>query len=94
MPLSPQDRRFLETVDRMKFYLLLMAIAVFLYLLCSPSEVQMATSILGVALCGVFWLTQRLLTFITLLDLELTRVVSVVKRTLPEAQRKELFPNA
>ena len=93
MPLNPQDRRFLETVDRMKFYILLMAIAVFLYLLFSPSEVQMATSILGIALCGVFWLTQRLLTFITLLDLELTRVVNVVKRTLPEAQRKDLFPD-
>jgi hypothetical protein len=57
------------------------------------SEIQMATSVLGVALCGVFWLTQRLLSFITSLDLELTRVVNAVKRTLTDAQRKELFPD-
>jgi hypothetical protein len=53
----------------------------------------MATSVIGVALCGVFWLTQRLLSFITLLDMELTRVINVVKRTLPEAERKEIFPD-
>ena len=83
MPLNSRDRRFLQTVDRLKLYLLLMP----------SSEIQMATSVLGVALCGVFWLTQRLLSFITLLDLELTRVVNAVKRTLTDAQRKELFPD-
>ena len=94
MPLNSRDRRFLQTVDRLKLYLLLMAVGVFLYLLLMPSsEIQMATSVLGVALCGVFWLTQRLLSFITLLDLELTRVVNAVKRTLTDAQRKELFPD-
>ena len=94
MPLNSRDRRFLQTVDRLKLYLLLMAVGVFLYLLLMPSsEVQMATSVLGVALCGVFWLTQRLLSFITSLDLELTRVVHAVKRTLTDAQRKELFPD-
>lgn len=57
---------------------------VLLYLLLTPSsEIQMATSIVGVALCVVFWLTQRLLSFITQLDLELTRVVNTLKRSLP-----------
>lgn len=94
MPLNSRDRRFLQTVDRLKLYLLLMAVGVFLYLLLMPSsEIQMATSVLGVALCGVFWLTQQLLSFITSLDLELTRVVNAVKRTLTDAQRKELFPD-
>lgn len=94
MPLNSRDRRFLQTVDRLKLYLLLMAVGVFMYLLLMPSsEIQMATSVLGVALCGVFWLTQRLLSFITSLDLELTRVVNAVKRTLTDAQRKELFPD-
>ena len=94
MPLNSRDRRFLQTVDRLKLYLLLMAVGVFLYLLLMPSsEIQMATSVLGVALCGVFWLTQQLLSFITTLDLELTRVVNAVKRTLTDAQRKELFPD-
>ena len=92
MPLTQGDRRFLNTVNRLKFYLLLLAIAVFLYLLLVPSgEIQMATSIIGMALCGVFWLTQRLLSFISLLDLELTRVVNVLKRTLSPEQQKELL---
>ena len=52
---------------------------------------ELATSIIGVALCGVFWLTQRLLSFITQLDLELTRVVNTLKHTLPPDQQKELF---
>lgn len=93
--LNPRDRRFLQTVDRLKIYLILMAVGVFLYLLLVPApELQMATSVLGVALCGVFWLTQRLLSFITALDLELTRVVNAVKRTLTDAQKKELFPDS
>ena len=92
MPLTSRDRQFLQTIDRLKVYLLLLGVAVFLYLLLTPSsEIQMATSIMGMALCGVFWLTQRLLSFITLLDLELTRIVNTLKHTLPEAQRKEFF---
>ena len=92
MPLTSKDLEFLKKIDRLKVYLLLLGVAVFLYLLLTPStEIQMATSILGVALCGVFWLTQRLLSFITLLDLELTRVVNALKHSLPEEQRKELF---
>ena len=92
MPLTSRDRRLLQTIDRLKVYLLLLGLAVLLYLLFVPSgELQTATSVIGIALCGVFWLTQRLLSFITLLDLELTRIVNVLKRTLPEEQQKSLF---
>ena len=92
MPLKPKDRQFLEVVERLKVYLLVMAGAVFVFLLVVPqSEIQMATSVIGIALCGVFWVTQRLLSFISLLDMELTRVVNVLKRTVPEDQRKELL---
>ena len=93
MPLAPNDRKFLEAVERLKLYLLIMAFAVFILLLVVPTtEIQMVTSVVGFALCGVFWLTQRLLTFITLLDMELTRVVNVLKRTLPENERKQFLP--
>ena len=92
MPLTTGDRRFLQTIERFKVYLLLMALAVFLYLLFVPAdEIRTATSVIGIALCGVFWLTQRLLTFITLLDLELTRILNALRHSLPEEQRKELF---
>ena len=94
MPLAQKDKQFLKVVDRLKIYLLFMASGVFLYLLLAPSsEIQMTTSVIGLALCGVFWLTQRLLSFITQLDLELTRVVNVLQRTLPEEQRAELLRN-
>ena len=89
MPLSPSDRRFLETVDRLKVYVLLMAVGVFLLLLFTPStEIRMVTSVVGITLCGVFWLTSRLLAVITLLDLELTRLVNAMKRTLPKDQQR------
>ncbi len=92
MPLTPQDRRFLRTIERLNIYLLLLAFTVLLFLLLTPrGELQLATSVIGVVLCGVFWLTQRLLTFITVLDLELTRMIDIVLRVLPEEQRKELL---
>ena len=92
MPLTQQDRAFLHSVDRMKVYLLVLAVAVLAFLLMTPpSEVHMATAVIGVALCGVFWLTQRLLTYITLLDVELTRIMDAVKRSLPEEERGERF---
>ena len=78
MPLTTGDRRFLQTIERFKVYLLLMALAVFLYLLFVPAdEIRAATSVIGIALCGVFWLTQRLL--------------NALRHSLPEEQRKELF---
>lgn len=92
MPLNARDRRFLNTVNRFRMYLLVMALAVFVYLVFSPpSEIQMTTAVVGLALCGVFWLTQRLLTFISLLDLELNRVITTLKRVLPEDQQQELL---
>ena len=94
MPLTPQDRVLLSRINYLKAYLLLLAVAVFVYLLFLPaSELQMATSVVGIALCGVFWVTHRLLAFISLLDLELTRLMNALKRTIPEEQRKELFRN-
>ena len=91
--IQPGDRKFLGVVERLKIYLLLMALAVFLSLLVTPAaEIQAVTSVVGLALCGVFWLTQRLLSFITLLDNELTRVVNVLKRTLPEHEREQFLP--
>ena len=92
MPLSRSDRRLLQTIDRMKLYLIFMAGGVLVYLLVVPSnQIQMATSVLGVALCGVFWLTQRLLTFVGQLDQELTQLVNAVKGSLTEEERKRLF---
>ena len=91
MPLSTGDRVFLRVVERFQIYVFLLAIAVFLFLLFTPAaEIQLATAVVGVALCMVFWLTQRLLTMVTLLDIELGKVISVLKRTLPEEQRREL----
>ena len=95
MPLHDSDRKFLQTVDRFKAYILLIAVGILLVLLLTPQdEIQLATSVIGVALCGVFWLTQRLLSYITALDIELSRVVSALKHSLPEEQRKELFSKA
>ena len=85
MPLSARDRRFLEAVARLKISLLVLAVAVLSYLVLSPSdELHTETAIIGMALCGVFWLTQRLLSFITVLDFELTKLINVVKHLVPE----------
>ena len=92
MPLRREDRRFLELVSRLKVYVLVIALGVLGYLVLIPSsEIQASTAVLGVALCGVFWLTQRLLAFVTQLDFELARVISVLKRSLTPEQQKELF---
>ena len=94
MSLHRADRAFLQRVDRFKLYVLVIAVGVFFYLLVVPSnEIQMVTAVLGMALCGIFWLTQKLLSFITELDSELTRVVNAVKSTLTEEQRRQLFPS-
>ena len=91
MPLSQADRRFLQAVTRLKIYLLLIAVAVFFFLLLSPpSNIQLGTTVLGLALCGVFWLTSRLLSLITRLDLELVRAVQTLKHTLPQDDPKGL----
>jgi len=90
MPLTRKDRILLNRINHLKLYLLLLAFAVFIHLLFLPaSELQMATSVVGMALCGVFWVTHKLLTFISLLDVELTRVLNTLKRLVPEEQRKD-----
>ena len=87
MPLTKSEREFLHVVDRMKIYVLLLALAVLLYLLLIPTtEASLTTFVLGLALCGVFWLTHRLLSIITTLDLELTRVTNSLKHCLPERE--------
>lgn len=84
MPLTHEDRRFLEAVGRLKLYVLVTAVAVLVLFLVTPSaQIQLVTSIVGITLCGVFWLTSRLLSFITLLDHELTGAMLALKRSLP-----------
>ena len=94
MPLTAEDRKLLSIVGRLKAYVLLMAVAVLVYVLFTPQEdLHLGMTILAMALCGIFWLTQRLLSFISRLDFELTRLVDGLKRALPERQRRELFPS-
>ncbi len=90
MPLNSVDRVFLQTVDRFKVYLLLIATCVLIFLLLTPAEeMRLVTAVIGVALCGIFWLTQRLLSYITVLDTELNRIAKIVRDNLPDDQRKE-----
>jgi len=92
MPLTSRNRKFLQTVDRLNLYLLLIALGVFVYLLCLPSsEIHLTTSLFGIVLCGVFWLTQRLLSMITLLDIELTRTINALRQCLSPEQQQQLF---
>ncbi len=52
MPLTPQDRRFLQRIDRPKPYIILIAAAVLCFLLLNPTKaIQMASSA-GLAMCG------------------------------------------
>lgn len=90
--MTKNDRRFLERIDHLKIYLLVLAGMTFMLILLMPSTEQLhaTTSLLGLALCGVFWLTHRLLGFISLLDLELTRLSRAVDRSLTSEQRREL----
>lgn len=86
MPLTERDKAFLAAIDRFKVYVLVMAFGVFLYLLARPpGEIQLTASLLTITLCITFWLTQRLLSFITLLDTELMSTIAAVRRTLPKA---------
>lgn len=76
----------------MKFYLIGLALAVLIFLFSTPSsELTLVTAVLGMSLCGIFWLTQRLLTVITLLDVELNQLIEIIKRTLPEESRQQVF---
>ena len=92
MPLSPADKRLLHILDRLRIYLLTVAgLVLFLLLLTPPSHFHLPMIVICVVLCGVLWVTQRLLTLITLLDLELMRAIDTLKRLVPEEQRRELF---
>ena len=80
--LHQNDRRFLEAVSRLKGYLLLMAASVFIYLLFIQEEgEQLEIIMFSVTLCAIFWLTQRLLSCITVLDHELMRMANAVKNS-------------
>ena len=92
MPLEERDRQFLQRIDRLRLYVLIMAGAILLVFLLMPKEeLQLATSIIGIALCGIFWLTQRLMGYISALDLELLRIMDTVQRLLPEEERRKLL---
>ena len=91
MPLSSRDRRFLSVLSSLQMYLLLLAGMVLLYLLCTPPEkMNLAVCVLGVALSGVFWLTQRLMTLVSQLDFELTRLSNAVQESLPDESKRRL----
>ena len=93
MPLMRHERLFLKAVGRLKIYLLVVAFVILLYLLLSPSTtMQIATGVLGITLCGTFWLTQRLLSLISALDFELTRLVETLKRSAPSRQQEDPPP--
>ena len=95
MPLSRSDRDFLRVAERMKLYILVITVGIFFCLLVAPSnEIQMVTAMIGIAFCGTVWLTQKLLSFITLLDSELVRVVNAVKSLLTEEERRRFFPDS
>lgn len=88
MPLTPSDRQFVRIVDRLKCYLLLLAASVLIFLLCTPvSHIHLATAVVGIALCWLVWLTQRLLNLLTVLDLELNKAIDTIKRLLPAESR-------
>ena len=88
MPLTLRDRHFLHAVQRFKIYSFCIALGIFIYLLLlPPSDIQIPTSILAVTLCGVFLLTQRLLSLITLLDFELTRTINALRQSLPRSEQ-------
>ncbi len=94
MPLTKKDRRFLAAIDRLKLFLLIVAALTLVFILLTPpSQIQMVTTVLGVALCGVFYMTQRLLACITNLDFEISRLSDVIKSTLTKEERKSLFPD-
>ncbi len=92
MPLTSRDRIFLQAVDRLKVYLLILAVGMIIFVLVTPmNQMHAATSVIGIVLCVMFWVTQQLLSFITILDLELSRLSTAVARSLPEEQRRELL---
>ena len=92
MPLTPHDRKFLNTIEHLKVLLLCMGVAVLMYVLCTPvSQMYAVTTVVGITLCALFWVTQRLLTLVTILDVELLKMIEAVKKALPEDRRRDLL---
>jgi len=92
MPLSPTDRRFLQMIERLKLSILVLGLAVFWFVLSIPaSQLSLATSLVIFVLCGLLWATQRLLTLVTVLDLELTKAITALKHALPKEQPREIL---
>ena len=84
MPLTAADRQFVKTADRIRMCVLGLTGAVLIFLLCTPaSQIHVATTILGIALCWLIWVTQRLLSLITVLDLEVNKAIETLKKTIP-----------
>lgn len=83
MPLTSNERQFLTRCDRFKYLLVVLALALLLYVAVTPvSDFSMPTFILAVAFCVTFWVTQRLLTLIMVLDVELTKTVRALQRLM------------
>ncbi len=81
MALSDHDRHFLQTANRFKLYLVLLAVAVLIFVVTSPREdLRLSTAVFAVALCGLFWLTSKLLTYITTLDREVSELSATIGR--------------
>ena len=91
MPLTRTDKQFLGAVDRLKILLLLLAVGVFLMVLMTPpTQLTYPATMATIALCGLLWVTQRLLTLVTVLDIELTKAGGALKRTLTDEQRRAM----
>ena len=88
MPLTPADRRFLRVVDRLKVYVLALAVAVFLLVLLTPqTKLTLPTATVICATTGLLWALERLLSLVTVLDLELKKVTDALKRAVPHGSR-------
>lgn len=91
MPLSKADQQFLRTASRFKVYVLLIGVGILVFLVLSPpNEMRLTTAVIGLALAGTFWLSQRLLTYVASLNRELARLVHELKDKLPEKEYEKL----
>lgn len=83
MPLTSSERRFLSRCDRFKYLLVLLALTLLFYIVVTPvSDFSMPTFIIATAFCVTFWVTQRLITLITVLDVELAKTVRALQRLM------------
>ena len=88
MPLTPAERRFLRIVDRLKVYVLALAVAVFFLVLLTPqTKLTLPAATVICATAGLLWVVERLLSLLTVLDVELKRVTDALKQALPHGPR-------